>query len=42
MTDAERLSLATKLDALSAAALGDLVLDLDDAAIAAWVAPRTA
>ena len=42
MTCVERLSLATEIDALGAAALGDVVLDLGDASIAAWGPTRTA
>jgi flagellar biosynthesis/type III secretory pathway protein FliH len=42
LTDAERGALASRLDVVGPERLGDVVLDLDSAALAAWLASPTA
>jgi hypothetical protein len=42
VTDAERGALASRLDVVGPERLGDVVLDLDSAALAAWLASPTA
>jgi hypothetical protein len=42
LSDAERGTLASRLDVVGPARLGDVVLDLDRAALAAWLASPTA
>ena len=42
LSDAERGALASRLDVVGPDRLGDVVLDLDSAALAAWLASPTA
>lgn len=42
LSDAERAALSTRLDVVGPERLGDVVLDLDSAALAAWLASPTA